>query len=206
MTAEFSNNSTPGALARAVAIIKGGGVVAFPTDTVYCLAASIKFPAAVSRIFDIKGRETTKALPVLVADTIQMRQVAEMTPLADRLVRRFMPGGLTVILKKTSEVPDIVTGDRDTVAVRIPGHTLPLYLIKACGAPLTGTSANLSGHGSVCTAGEVSAQIGHLVDFVLDGGSCPGGKESTIIDLTSDPPAIVREGAVEREELENFYK
>lgn len=117
-----------------------------------------------------------------------------------------MPGGLTIILNKKAMVPDIVTGAKETVAVRIPGHTLPLYLIKACGNPLTGTSANLSGHGSVCTAREVEAQIGHLVDFILDGGKCPGGKESTIIDLTSDHPSIVREGAVDRIELEKFYK
>lgn len=200
------NNGISEDLARAVEIVKNGGVIAFPTDTVYCLATSINFPEAVSRIFDIKGRQTTKALPILVADTIQMRQVGQMTPLADLLVRRFMPGGLTIILKKTPAVPDIVTGGKDSVAVRIPGHTLPLYLIKACGSSLTGTSANLSGHGSVCTAGEVESQIGNLVDFILDGGQCPGGRESTIIDLTSDPPVIVREGAVDRAELENFYK
>lgn len=194
-----------GELAKAIKILKSGGVVALPTDTVYCLAASLDHPDAIGRIFDIKGRQTTKALPVLVADAIQMRQVAEMNPLAELLVRRFMPGGLTLILKKKPVVPDIVTGGRESVAVRIPAHQLALYLIQAIGAPLTGTSANLSGRGSVCTAEEVKAQLGGRVDMVLDGGRCPGGIESTIVDLTTPFPTIVRDGAVSRAELEAFY-
>lgn len=176
-----------------------------PTDTVYCLAASLEHVGAIGRIFDIKGRDTTKALPVLVADSIQMRQVAEMNPLAELLTRRFMPGGLTLILPKKPGVPGIVTGGRDSIAVRIPGHTLTLYVIKAVGAPLTGTSANLSGRGSVCTAEEVRSQIGDSVDMVLDGGKCPGGVESTIVDLTGPRPVILREGAVQRAELEAYY-
>jgi L-threonylcarbamoyladenylate synthase len=196
---------SPADLSKAIDLLKSGGVVALPTDTVYCLAASLAHTDAIGRIFDIKGRATTKALPVLVADAIQMRQVAEMTPLAEMLVRRFMPGGLTLILKKKSVVPDIVTGGRDSVAVRIPGHTLTIYVIKAVGSPLTGTSANLSGQGSVCAAEEVRAQIGDRVDLVLDGGRCPGGIESTIVDLTTPMPIIVREGAVPRAELEAYY-
>jgi len=205
----FPNVNIPqpalGDVARAIEIIKTGGVVALPTDTVYCLAASLLHPEAISRVFDIKGRATTKALPVLVADAIQMRQVAEMNPLTELLVRRFMPGGLTLILKKKSIVPDIVTGGRESVAVRIPGHMITLYIIKALGTPLTGTSANISGQGSVCSAEEVRAQIGDRVDMVLDGGRCPGGVESTILDLTTPMPIILREGAVPRAELEAFY-
>ena len=205
----FSNVNSPqpasGDIAKAIEILKRGGIVALPTDTVYCLAASLDHPEAVGRVFDIKGRATTKALPVLVGDAIQMRQVAEMNPLGELLARRFMPGGLTLILKKKSIVPEIVTGGKDTVAVRIPGHMLALYIIKALGSPLTGTSANISGQGSVCDASEVRAQIGDRVDMVLDGGLCPGGVESTILDLTTPMPTIVREGAVSRAELEAFY-
>jgi L-threonylcarbamoyladenylate synthase len=196
---------SPGDVARAIEILKNGGVVAMPTDTVYCLAASLEHPEAIARIFDIKGRTTTKALPVLVADAIQMRQVAELNPLAELLIRRFMPGGLTLILPKKSIVPDIVTGGKASVAVRIPGHTLALYVIKAVGVPLTGTSANLSGSGSVCAASDVLSQLGDRVDMVLDGGRCPGGVESTIVDLTTQNPAIVREGAITRTELEAYY-
>jgi L-threonylcarbamoyladenylate synthase len=192
-------------LSKAIDLLKTGGVVALPTDTVYCLAASLSHQEAIGRIFDIKGRATTKALPVLVADAIQMRQVAEMNPLAELLTRRFMPGGLTLILPRKPVVPDIVTGGRDSVAVRIPGHTLTLYIIKAVGTPLTGTSANLSGQKSVCEADDVRAQIGDRVDMVLDGGRCPGGIESTIVDLTTPKPTIVREGAVPRAELEAYY-
>ncbi len=191
-------------MSKAINLLKNGGVVALPTDTVYCLAASLSHQAAIGRIFDIKGRATTKALPVLVADAIQMRQVAEMNPLAELLTRRFMPGGLTLILPRKPVVPDIVTGGRDSVAVRIPGHTMTMYIIKAVGTPLTGTSANLSGRHSVCEADDVRAQIGEQVDMVLDGGRCPGGIESTIVDLTTPLPTIVREGAVPRAELEAY--
>jgi len=196
---------SPGDMARAIEILKSGGVIAMPTDTVYCLAASLEHQEAIGRIFDIKGRATTKALPVLVADVIQMRQVVEMNPLAEILVRRFMPGGLTLILPRKSVIPDIVTGGRSSVAVRIPGHTLALYIIKAAGAPLTGTSANLSGQGSVREAGDVRTQLGNRVDMVLDGGCCPGGIESTIVDLTTPQPTIVREGAVPQAELEAYF-
>jgi L-threonylcarbamoyladenylate synthase len=194
-----------GDMAKAIEILSSGGVIAMPTDTVYCLAASLKYPEAIGRIFDIKGRATTKALPVLVADAIQMRQVAVMDPLAEILTRRFMPGGLTLILRRKSIVPDVVTGGKTSVAVRIPGHTLALYMIKAVGTPLTGTSANLSGLGSPCGASEVRAQLGDRVDMILDGGQCPGGIESTIVDLTTPRPTIVREGAISRVELEAYY-
>jgi L-threonylcarbamoyladenylate synthase len=194
-----------GDVTKTIEILKNGGVAAIPTDTVYCLAAGLDHLEAIGRIFDIKDRATTKALPVLVADAIQMRQVAEMNPLAELLTRRFMPGGLTLILKKKGGVPDIVTGGRNSVAVRIPGHTLILYIIKAVGTPITGTSANLSGQGSVRTAEEVRAQIGDRVDVILDGGKCPGGIESTIVDLTTPMPTILREGAIPRAELEAYY-
>jgi L-threonylcarbamoyladenylate synthase len=194
-----------GDLAKAIEVLKHGGVIAIPTDTVYCLAASLSHLEAVGRIFEIKGRAVTKALPVLVADAIQMRHVAEMNSQAELLVRRFMPGGLTLILPKKDTVPNNVTGGRPSVAVRIPGHTLTLYIIKAVGTPLTGTSANLSGRGSACAADDVRSQIGAQVDMILDGGVCPGGVESTILDLTGPQPVIVREGAIPRAELELYY-
>lgn len=189
-------------IAKAARILSDGGVIAFPTDTVYCLAASILHSKAVERIFQIKGRENTKALPVLVSDSIQLRQVAETNPTAELIVRHFMPGALTIILPKKPLVPGLVTGGKASVAVRIPGHTLALYLIKAVGAPLTGTSANISGKGSVSSADDVEIQIGDRIDMILDGGICPGGQESTIIDLTGKIPRIVRDGAVSRAEIE----
>lgn len=203
-----STNSPPGIngdLTLAIETLKNGGVVALPTDTVYCLAAALDHPEAISRIFDIKGRQTIKALPVLVADADQLRQVAETSPLAELLIQRFMPGGLTIILKRKIIVPDVVTGGRDSVAVRIPDHALTLGIISAVGVPLTGTSANLSGHGSVDNAYDVLAQLGNKVDMIFNGGRCPGGKESTIVDLTTPFPTIVRDGAVVRAALEAYY-
>ncbi|AKG53461.1 TsaC [Dehalogenimonas sp. WBC-2] len=192
-------------LTLAIETLKNGGVVALPTDTVYCLAAALDHPKAISRIFDIKGRQTIIALPVLVSDADQLRQVAETPPLAELLMQRFMPGGLTMILKRKGIVPDIVTGGRDTVAVRIPNHALTLHIIRATGMPLTGTSANLSGHGSVDNARDVLTQLGSKVDMILNGGRCPGGRESTIVDLTTPFPTIVRDGAVPRADLEAYY-
>lgn len=192
-------------LATAVTAIINGGVVAFPTDTVYCLAASINKPEAVERIFSIKGREATKALPVLVSDIQQIRQIAEVSVLAEKLIRQFMPGALTLILKKNNSVSDIVTGGSNNVAVRIPGNGIARKIIDSVGAPVTGTSANLSGRGSVCSAIEVNKQLGEKLDVIIDNGNYPiSGTESTIIDVTIDPIRIIREGAISVYEIESF--
>lgn len=187
-----------------IAILKEGGLVAFPTDTVYGLGACFNNLAAVERIYRVKQRLHSMGLPLLVADESQINEVAEQVPQAAwLLVRRFMPGGLTLVLPKDKSVPDIVTGGGKTVAVRIPDHPVPIALIRGLGKPVIGTSANVSGRQSALTAGEVRLQFGDGVDMVIDGGKCVGGKVSTIIDFTGDVPKILREGAISRAELEN---
>ncbi len=188
---------------RGVTILRQGGIVAFPTDTVYGLGVSAKIPRAVERIYEVKKRLRNMALPLLLANTSQISEVAEsVSPLAWLLIRNFMPGGLTVVLPKAPSVPDIITAGGSTVAVRIPAHPIAIALIEGVGAPIVGTSANLSGKPAALTAAEVCAQFGDEIDLVIDGGKCPGGKESTIVDVTGGTPVILREGAISKQELE----
>jgi len=186
-----------------IAILKNGGLVAFPTDTVYGLGACFSNLDAVERIYRVKQRPQNMGLPLLLADIPQISEVAEsVPPVAWLLARRFLPGGLTLVLSKAKSVPDIVTGGGETVAVRIPAHPVPIALIKGLGAAIIGTSANVSGRQSALTADEVRSQFGDGIDLIIDGGRCRGGIESTIIDVTGDVPRLLREGTVSREELE----
>jgi L-threonylcarbamoyladenylate synthase len=190
-----------------IAILKNGGLVAFATDTVYGLGACFDNLDAVERIYSVKQRPHNMGLPLLLADKTQIGEVAEsMPPVAWLLVRRFLPGGLTLVLPRAKSVPDIVTCGGETVAVRIPAHPVPIALIKGLGAPVIGTSANVSGSPSALTADEVRSQFGDEVDLVIDSGRCRGGIESTIIDITEDVPKLLRQGAVSREELEKVCR
>jgi L-threonylcarbamoyladenylate synthase len=189
-------------ITQAIAALKNGGVVAYPTDTVYGLGACMTDTAAVDRIFQVKGRPKGMALPVLLAEKQQIEEiVTTFSPAARRLADEFFPGALTIILPKSVLVPDIITGGGKTIAFRIPNHAVPLALIKRLGKPIVGTSANLSGHPSALTAEEVISQIGDKIDMVVDGGKCPGGIESTVIDLSGEKPIIRRQGAVSIEKL-----
>jgi L-threonylcarbamoyladenylate synthase len=188
---------------QAISILKQGGIVAFPTDTVYGLGACISIPQAVERVYQVKERPRSMALSLLLADKSQIAQVAEpVPPIAWLLADKFLPGALTMVLPRAKSVADLVTGGGKTVAVRIPAHPVPVALIQGVGTPIVGTSANLSGKPSALTAEEVYAQLGNKVDLIIDGGRCPGGKESTIVDLTGEAPVLLREGAISREELE----
>lgn len=192
---------------QGISILKGGGVVAFPTDTVYGLGTCVGDRQAVERVYELKKRPLTVALPLLLADTTQISEVAaNVSQIAWLLIRRFLPGALTLVLPKSDTLPDIITAGSRTVAVRIPAHPVPIALSEGIGAPIVGTSANLSGKPSALTAGEVYSQFGDRIDLVVDGGRCPGGKESTIVDLTGEKPVILREGAITREELEQVYE
>ncbi len=180
-----------------------GGVVAFPTDTVYGLGAAVSSARGVQKVFSIKGRSATQALPVLIANVEQLGEVAvEVSPEAMRLAGLFWPGPLTLVLKRADRVPLLVTAGGGTVGVRVPDHPVPLALIRGLGEPITGTSANLSGLPACKTAAEVRGQLGSLVDYVIDAGPLPGGTESTIVDMTESVPKILREGAVSRADIE----
>ncbi len=188
---------------RGISILKNGGLVAFPTDTVYGLGACVTLPQAIERIYEVKERPRNMPLPLLLADKAQVTEVAEtVPPIAWLLINHFWPGGLTIVLPKSNSVPDFITAGGTTIAVRIPAHPVPIALIKGLGTPIIGTSANLSGKPSPLTADEVCAQLGNKIDLVINGGRCPGGKESTLVDVTGKAPVILREGAISRKELE----
>lgn len=190
-------------LARGIALLKEGKLVAFPTDTVYGLGACFNNSQAIELIYDVKARPRQMALPLLVKDKEQIALVASyVSPVAMVLIDSFMPGGLTIILPKSEAVLPLITAGGNTIAVRIPAHPIPLALMTGLGTPIIGTSANLSGHPSPLTAEEVYTQLNGKVDLIIDGGHCPGGKESTIVDVTRDIPVLVREGMIPLEKLQ----
>jgi len=177
--------------------------VAFPTDTVYGLGASSLDDAAVMKVYQAKGRPRHLALPLLLGSVLQIANVAIDVPeTAWVLARQLLPGGLTLILHKAASISSLISGGGDKIAVRVPNHPVPIALVEGLGAPITGTSANRSGRPSPTTAEEVHRQLGDRVDLIVDGGRCPGGSESTVIDLTEDPPRMLRQGAISREEIE----
>ncbi|MDP2916384.1 MAG: L-threonylcarbamoyladenylate synthase [Dehalococcoidia bacterium] len=187
---------------RGITVLERGGLVAFPTDTIYGLGAGAYIESAVEKVYQVKKRPRDMALPLLLADVSQLNEVARyVPPVAWLLARHFLPGGLTLVLYKSSLVPDIVTAGSDTVAVRVPAHPVPIALIHGIGMPLVGTSANLSGKPNPLTANDVCAQLGNRLDLIIDGGPSPGGKESTIVDVTGEKPVILREGAISAEKL-----
>jgi L-threonylcarbamoyladenylate synthase len=190
---------------RAIEILKNGGIVAFPTDTVYGLGCDVFNTAAVERIYRVKQRSLHLPLPVLLADSTQLADIVASIPeIARYLMRHFWPGGLTLVLPKKDTLPDIITAGSSKVAVRIPDHVVPISLIRGLGAPIVGTSANISDKPSPATAEEVEQQLDSQVDLIIDMGRCPGGLESTVVDVTGEVPVILRRGAISEEEIKKI--
>jgi L-threonylcarbamoyladenylate synthase len=146
-------------------------------------------------------------LPLLLADVSWIERVTSSIPeIAYQLIEVFLPGALTLVIKKDETLPDIISGGKDTIAIRIPDHPVTIALINGLGKPLIGTSANVSGKPSALNADEVKNQLGDKIDYILDGGLCPGGKESSIIDVTGNIPVLLREGAVSKADIEKVCK
>jgi len=183
----------------AAAILRKGGVVAMPTETVYGLAADASNPAAVKRIFEIKGRPADHPLIVHIADESQLGHWAREVPRSAKLLaRQFWPGPLTLILPRSQQVPDIITGTQDTVGLRIPDHPVALALLRALGphGALAAPSANRYGRISPTTAAHVREELGANVDMILDGGPCQVGLESTIVSCIGDTVTVLRPGGI----------
>ena len=192
-----------GALAEAVAVVKGGGLVAYPSDTVYGLGAAASDERAVARVFAVKGRLSDRALPLLLADVGDMAPLcAEVPATAKLLAERFWPGPLTLVLRRSPAFQSAALGGGDNVALRVPDHPFLREVIRAVREPITGTSANRSGRPSCRTAREVERELGEAVDLIIDGGPSRVGRESTVVDITSDTPRMLREGAISRREIE----
>jgi L-threonylcarbamoyladenylate synthase len=188
---------------RAIEILKAGGIVAFPTDTVYGLGCDAFNGEAARRLYEVKQRPRYLALPVLVAEVTQVAAVAgSVSGIAKHLMTAFWPGGLTLVLPRAASLPDSVTAGSNKVAVRIPNHVVPLTIIRRLGTAIIGTSANVSDRPSAVTAQEVEQQLGGRVDLIVDTGRCPGGLESTVVDVTGETPVVLRRGIIPEDEIE----
>ncbi len=208
---ERENNHVKGAILsasdaesirRAGRIIKTGGLVAFPTETVYGLGCDAMNAEAAAKIFEAKQRPQFDPLIVHIADRKQLETLVEFVPpLAQQLMDHFWPGPLTLILQKQTAVPDLVTAGLSTVAVRMPNHPVAQRLIREAGTPIAAPSANLFGYVSPTTAQHVAAGLGSTVDLILDDGPCPIGVESTIVSLAGSQPELLRPGSITIEQL-----
>jgi len=195
---------SPETIDAAASAIKNGGLVAFPTETVYGLGADATSDDAVAKIFEAKSRPTFNPLIVHVKDAGQAALLVEFTPTAQKLAQKFWPGPLTMVLKRSASSPLslLVSAGLDTVAVRVPNHIIAQALLERSGVPLAAPSANKSGTVSSTAGMHVASQFRNGVEIIIDGGSCPVGIESTIIDLSGATPVILRPGAITKEEIE----
>ncbi|MBA2701777.1 MAG: threonylcarbamoyl-AMP synthase [Chloroflexi bacterium] len=196
MTARIVPDDAAG-LARALEVLRSGGIVALPTDTVYGIAVAMATKGGVERLFRVKRRPPGKGVVLLLDDASQVERVAIMTPAAAALTGACWPGGLTVVLAKQpdSGLPEALTGGQSTVGLRVPDHVTARALAAALG-PLPTTSANLSGLPEGLNARAVAAQLGEAIELILDGGAAPGGASSTVIDCSRDRPRLIRSGAI----------
>ncbi len=201
------DSSAPNALKAAAHELKAGRLVAFPTDTVYGVGCLAFDAAAVARLYAVKQRRPDKPIPILVSGPEQLELIArEVTPLARRLIERFWPGALTLILRRRSELPDAICAGGDTIAVRMPGHVLTLALLQETGSPLATTSANISGRQSPLDAQQVMINLRGRIELLLDAGPCPGGVDSTVVDATGTEALVLRETAITAREIKEALK
>ena len=188
---------------KAVATLKRGGLVAFPTETVYGLGADASNPAALSRLYSAKGRPAAHPVIVHLAEMTQLAQWArDVTPIAHKLARQFWPGPLTMLLKRAPGVGNAVTGGQDTVGIRIPSHALAHALLQKFGGGVAAPSANRFGRVSATLAAHVRQEFGDAVDLILDGGASDVGIESTIVDVSGAAPVLLRPGHISARDIE----
>jgi L-threonylcarbamoyladenylate synthase len=187
---------------RAAEVIHEGGVVAYPTETVYGLGGLASHEAAIEQIYRLKQRQRLKPLSILIGDPAELEDLAQTIPARARpLMARFWPGPLTLVFLAAGHLPSILTGGGGKLAVRVSSHPMAQELVRAVGAPITATSANRSGAATCRTGEEVLGQLGGELKFILDGGLTPGSEGSTIADVTVEPPKIVRAGAIAADEV-----
>ncbi len=188
-------------LQKAARILSNGGLVAYPTDTVYGLAADPTNAEAVSRLSEAKRRDSSQPMPHLVANTQMASRVVSNVPAAARdLMRAFWPGALTIVLVEAASYHSAAAAR--TIGLRVPDHAVPRRLSQLHGGPITGTSANIAGEPEPLSADDVRDALGDAVDLIIDGGPCSGGRPSTVIDCTREPPRVLRVGAVSIDQIE----
>jgi L-threonylcarbamoyladenylate synthase len=204
MKTECISADHPNAIHHAVDVLRNDGLVAFPTDTVYGLAAPVNNAESIDRLYVVKGRNNTKAIAVLLGDRNQLSEVAiDLSAPAQKIARDFWPGPLTLIVPRHPSLPDILA-PLPTIGVRIPDHPIALAFLNAAG-PLAVTSANISGANNTLTARQVMKQLKGRIHLIIDGGRSPGGIPSTIVDCTTPELEILREGPISLKQLKAQY-
>jgi len=197
-------HTQPAAIHQAIEHVRAGGLIAFPTDTVYGLGCGLFNTQGILRLYEIKGRDSAKAIAVLLADMDQIDKVTtELSRGAVRLAESCWPGALTLVVPKNPAIP-MELSTLPTVGVRMPDHSFARALLRACG-PMAVTSANLSGQASAVTAEEVNTQLGGHVPLLIDGGRCAGGTSSTVVDCTGPEPIVLREGPISQETIQAIW-
>lgn len=192
----------PHCVEEAVALLRQGKLVCYPTDTVYGLGARAGSDEAVRRLYAVKGRSLEKPVPLLLSDREEASWVAEVSPLARSLMNRFWPGALTIVLRRAAGFRSRALAGRDTVGLRVPDHVLVREIVRRLGEPITGTSANRASAPPPVSAAEAAFGLGDAVDLVIDGGRSASRVESTVVDVSEGAVRLLREGAVSREEIE----
>ena len=201
---EVISANNPESGQKAARALNGGGVIVYPTETLYGIGAFALLDEPVERIFEIKGRPHGKPIPVLIKDLEMMEQMAEITPVALSLAERFWPGALTLILKQKAAMPELVTCGTGKIALRISANPFVQSLFKLINEPLTSTSANMSGGENINKSEDLLDTFNGKVDLIVDSGNIPVSKGSTIVDLTLDPPEILRVGDISPEKIKEF--
>ena len=195
------------ALEEAITSLQHGGVIAFPTDTVYGIGASLDHPAALKRIYDLKGRSPDKPLPILVA---RVEMLDQLSPDVDErlveLAEQFWPGALTIVLPAAKHLPAEVKAPDNTIGVRLPNHSIPLTIAERAGGAIATTSANVSGEQAAHSAKEIQDAFGNAVDVILDGGFAPEQNSSTVIRVENGEIVVLREGVISAEDLNRAWK
>jgi L-threonylcarbamoyladenylate synthase len=202
---EVINEKNPQSPAIAALMINSGGIVIYPTETLYGLGANALSEISVRRVFITKGRPYGKPIPILVRDIEMFREVANVTEQASKLIGSFLPGPLTLVLNEKINFPGLITADTGKVAVRISNHPFVKRLFNHISQPLTSTSANISGRDNLYEINDIYDAFNSKVDLIIDSGSLHPSKGSTVVDLTESPPSVIREGEISRESIEEFF-
>jgi L-threonylcarbamoyladenylate synthase len=190
------------AFSRCRNVISLGGVIAYPTDTYYGLGVDPKNPAAVKRLYEVKRRKADQPILLLIAKAEDVKKwTAEINPASERLMKKFWPGPLTLVFKAGADVLRELTAGTGTIGLRVPGNELTRRLLDFLGIALTGTSANVSGGPNPQTAEEAAASLGDMVDLIFNGGKTAGGRPSTVVDVSTAQPRVLREGVLPFEDL-----
>jgi len=197
----------PDSITRAAALIKTGGLVIFPTSSFYGIGAPALDAEAVDRVFQVKKRDPEKPLLILIASLTDLDALVQLIPgTATRLMKAFWPGSLTLVFEAADRLPRNLTGYTKKIGIRLARHPVAISLTKGVGAPITGTSANLSGQAACSDVADLAPRFLDQVDLVVDAGRLGGGKGSTVVDVTADPPKILREGGIDAAKIQTVLK